>query len=190
MGQSQNIILGVEPEAKCINKQENKLLKKFKKTDCFKSTDDQSFFFIYTYGFKMPPSPELFLEGTATEELKVLYRKKADFPISYGIIFNQEKEVVGSAEESNVFCYYEKLLAGNAYEVERKLLDYKLQEQPDRILRIDATPGDLYFAEKDKELKALLFDTEHEMKVLDMKEFNRVLLGTVFPKGDIRNPLS
>lgn len=182
MGQSQYIVLGEEPEAKCINKQEKKLLKEFKKTKCFRSLDDLNFLFIYTYSFKARPSPELFLKGVAAEELKILYRKKKNFPISYAIIFNQEQEVIGNAEESNIFCYYESLLAGRAYEMERKLLDYKSKKLPDRIFRIDATPSNLYFAEKDKELNVLLFDKDYKMKVLEMREFIECCWEESFPK--------
>ncbi|MDW3196361.1 MAG: hypothetical protein R8G66_28565 [Cytophagales bacterium] len=177
-----NILLGVAPEAKRVSKQEKELLGQFEATKCFKSSDDFSMFFIYTYDFEEQPSPELFLEGAAIEKLKVLYRKEVDFPISYGVIFNQDQEVVGNAEESNVFCYHEKLLARSAYQVEKKLLDYQLQEKPDRILRIDTAPSDIYFAEKDKELRVLLFDTDRKMEVLEMKEFIACCWEDTFPK--------
>ena len=182
MGQGQHIVSGEEPEAKCINKQERKLLKKFKNTKCYSSRDELSLMFIYVYGFKVQPSAELFLKRVVTDNLKVLYRKKAGFPISYGIIFNQEQKVVGNTEESNVFCYYESLLTGSPYKIEKELLDYKLRELPDKLFRVDATPGDLYFSEKGRELKALLFDKDYKMKVLKIEEFIQCCWEQSFPK--------
>lgn len=181
MGQS-NILLGVEPEAKRVSKQEKDLLQQFEGTDCFRSTDDLRVFFIYTYDFQEQPFPEIFIEGAALEKLKVLYRKEVDFPISYGIIFNQDHEVVGNAEESNVFCYHENLMAGSVHAVEKKLLDYVLQEKPDRILRIDTAPSDVFFAEKDNNLKVLLFDTDRKMVVLEIQEFIACCWEETFPK--------
>ena len=176
-----NILRGQEPSTECIRKHEKKLTKKFKKTDCFDLADGLNYLFIYTLGFNQRPSPDVLLDKGLMRKLDFLYRKKSDFPINDAAIFNQNKKVVGVSEGLNVYCYYESLLAGDAYKVEKKLVEYKFDQNPEKIFRINATPSGLYFAEKGEEVEALLFKND-QLKILNLNDFVECCWEEYFPE--------
>lgn len=67
------------------------------------------------------------------------------------------------------------------------MISYFIEHKPVRIFVIDPYITTFYFAEKNGEVKALMFDGDGQLKVLDKEEFVECCWDDYFPKVILDN---
>jgi len=164
--------------SKQIQKQENVLTRKFKKTKCYNSKDSLNYLFIYLLNFKHRPSQKLIVDKNIMCELTFSYHKKSNFPFCLSVIYNQNNKVVANGERKNIYCYENMKFAQKK---DSLLLEYKLQFNPEIMFQISPASPDLFFAKRKECIKALLIK-ESILKELSMDEFVEHYWSVYFPE--------
>lgn len=185
LSQNQSVRLGSNTETLCYKKQEKKLIKKFKKMKCNQVSDSLKLIFIHHYGFVEKPTKNLFLENEMFSKIRPLYRIKGSFPISYGIVYDENKIVVGNFEENNVYCDNKVFSASGPGQINRNLLKYYLDNEIDEIFKVDSAPSDVFFSQRNEELNVIIFQVKkhgYVMKTMDIDYFLENHWNDVFPE--------
>lgn len=181
-GQVPNTKRGEEPSIESAGRQMNELLKSFKKTTCYKSSDKLDVLFIKWYEL-----PKKNRELKIFSHLEILYTGRNKFPNNNGVIFNQNGTVVGVFENLNVFCYGSEKYVNSSLKWHQEILDYHIREFPDCIIRVNMTPGNLFFAKKDEKIFALILSQNEPLKTLSIEEFVECCWNEYFLQDHLEN---
>ena len=185
MNAQEKFIHGKRPDEKMIVKHQNALNKKFSKTKCSESENNFNFLFLNWYGFKNTPTKSLLLDKDLVHKLDVLYKSKEEIPYNYTIVYNHDKNVVGYVEYFNqIYCFEND--KGALYKKYEALLKFYFDKEPDRIFQIDASSTEVYFAEKNGQLKVLTFDENLNLLVKSIEEIVNCCWEDLFPQEIVK----